>query len=50
MNSFKKDGYKFLEQVFNTPGILEEITGLNELHKKMEQLEIEETDDGFDVL
>jgi ubiquitin-like modifier-activating enzyme ATG7 len=38
LNKYSSEGFPFLLQVFNTPSILEELTGLKELHAKTQQL------------
>lgn len=50
MDSYKNEGFEFLQKAFNEPNILEQITGLDELHKKMEEMTIDEFDEEFDVL
>ena len=52
IESYKNDGYEFLEKVFNNPDLLEELTGLKELLKKTQESydDIYEDEDGFDLL
>jgi ubiquitin-like modifier-activating enzyme ATG7 len=47
VQEYEKSGFEFLEKVFNRPKILEEITGLDEMHEKTKKLfeEIEELDE-----
>ena len=36
LESYHRDGFKFLLQVFNNPSFLEDLTGLTDLHKEAE--------------
>ncbi|XP_065347179.1 ubiquitin-like modifier-activating enzyme ATG7 [Cloeon dipterum] len=40
LNEYKDKGFDFLLQVFNSPGFLEDLTGLSELQKNSEEAEI----------
>lgn len=58
MDSYSSEKFGFLEKAFNTPSILEEITGLKELHERtlkqisLEQLNLNSDDDDqeFDII
>lgn len=37
---YEKNGFEFLMKVFNTPGYLEDLTGLTQLHLESETAEV----------
>ncbi|XP_059481168.1 ubiquitin-like modifier-activating enzyme ATG7 [Neocloeon triangulifer] len=40
LSEYKEKGFEFLLQVFNSPGFLEDLTGLSELQKRSDEAEI----------
>lgn len=41
LERYSTDGYSFLQQVFNNPDFLEQVSGLAELHKELPSVEVE---------
>jgi ubiquitin-like modifier-activating enzyme ATG7 len=54
VEEYEKNGFEFLAKVFNSPKLLEEITGLDELHEKtkklFEEMDLGDGDDEFEMV